>query len=178
MLCVCVCVCVCFSLYFWLIWSLTGEHVAYFAALSCISSKGLSLFYSLPMCYTFPFLLTSISLGDLSKMLSVEKQVDVCHVSHRLRSVVCEREVWPECMSVTPDADSERSHSCLLYYRWSSLLFTAGQHDPQATGKCPGAPNGQSASAGHIICSENSPVFLLLLFTFLQMQILKTHYRN
>ena len=41
---------------FWLTSFLSGEHVAYFAAFSCVSGKGpLSLFYSLLLCSTFSF---------------------------------------------------------------------------------------------------------------------------
>ncbi len=55
--------------------------------------KAFLFFYSLPLCCTLPFLLTSILPGDLSKMLLLEKQVDGCYVccrqtimSHRLKS--------------------------------------------------------------------------------------------
>ena len=110
MTCVCQCVCVLASVF------------------DC--GKGLSVFYSLPLCSTFPFL--TISPDDLSKMLSVEKQVYGCYV--------CRRETWchfwrgdtaAESVSRAWRVDSPSTQSCMLYYRWSSWLFTAGQNDPQ-----------------------------------------------
>ncbi len=58
--------------------------------------------------------------------------------------------LWPECVSVMPDnVDSERSVNSFLLAVLSLVKLTVhgrGQNDPQATGKCPGAPVRLSAS--------------------------------
>ena len=88
-------------------------------------------------------------------MLLVEKQVDgyfACRGKtwcHFWRTHPRTGTLQRESESRTRDVDSPSTRSCLLYYRWSSWLFTEGQNDPQATGKCPGAPDGQSATGSN-----------------------------
>ncbi len=135
-----VCACVCDLLFIYLDWP--GPLL--------VNMSLIMQHFIISISAPFPFLPT-ISLGVLSKMLSVENLVDSCYVcccQPGLRSMFRTGALaWMQ--SVVPDGFCEVCYLIPVCYNiyWSSWAFTLGQNYLQATRKCPSAPDGLSASA-------------------------------